>query len=203
MTLQGYYLTATAQPNGCFAVMASAIYQPFNNATNIIGSTGAGKSNISLSTSYAATQSGIGYQELQSLYSQYKVRWAKFRAVGSATNGADQFTIAAYPATTQITSTAMPPVDAQPYAKDAMCVSGSKPQGFEISMDCPTVMGYSNVQWEGIAPTLVGNTPSSVTQWFYNFCWQVNTPGNPASSLAFLFNLWQEVEFSEPVAFST
>ncbi len=201
--MQGYYLAPSAQPNGVFNVQASAAWEPWNNVGIPISSTGANKSNVSLSTSYSATDSGIGYQELQSLYTYYKVRWAKMTARGNPTNGSDQFVLSLYPSQAAASTASIKPTNSQPYSKETLCVGGARPVTLSVGIDSATILGYTPSQFEGISPTLVGSSPGSTLQWFFNVMWQNTAPGNPVSSFAFLFELWQEVEFTELTAFST
>ncbi len=192
----GNYVTATAQPNGQFNINASSFFQPFNTVGTAMGTTGAGKSNITVSAGFSVGSSPLGYSEMDSLYQYYKVRRAEVRVRCLPT--LDNVYVSLFPANVQESAVVLPGSSANPYAKTQLCAAGMPPRTLVCSMTAPTVLGYNRTQFEGLTPTLFGAAPGSSQVWFFNIAWS-NAVGstNATGTISFEVELWQEVEISE------
>ncbi len=197
----GYYNTPTAQPNGSMSIQAGSFFQPFNQVGNPIGGTGAGKSNITINSGYNVSSDPLGYSEVQALYQYYKVRRAMLLV--RALSVSDVFNMQLCPSTQQASAFTPTTFAANPYGKSMLCGPSQRPNVLKLTMDSPTILGYSQQQYAGLTPTLMSASPSAPLQWFFNFTWQNTTGGNsPTANIYFEFELYQEVEISELEEFS-
>lgn len=200
-TMIAFYTVATAQSTGAFSIQASSFYAPFDNVTNKIGVTGANKSNLTLNGAYSTTQNPYGYTEFNSLYTYYKVRKSTCKVTVSSL--ADEVFVAMAPSPSQITTYVPIQTGSQPYSKQKLANAGGPPRVVSCSIASPTVLGYNATQFEGLAPTLMGTSPGSTTQWFWNITWCNPTGASPSGNLFFEIELWQDVEVSELVNWSS
>ncbi len=200
-TMFGGYLTATAQQYGFFSVMASSFALPFAQSANNIGTTGLNKSNITLVTGFSTTQSPIGYSLMDVIYAYYKVRRA--RLLVRCLPIADVLLLSLEANPNQQSAVQQNSLGSNPYSKTVVAGPNQKAVEIVLDLSSPTVLGYSASQFEGLAPTIIATSPSTPSQWFFNFQWENFTTGNPAGAIAFEFELIQEVELSEPENFTS
>ncbi len=201
--MNSYYATATAQPQGIFAIQASSFFQPFNTVAIPIGSTGVSKSNLNLIGGFAVNQDPIGYQEVMGLYQYYKVRRVRVRLSATALASPDAFNLYGCPSTNQASSYESVFGPANPYGKSALVGVAQKTKVLTWDISCPTVLGFNPEQFAGLTPTVFGAAPASSQQWFFNVGWQSGNNANPTTGLIVEVELWQEVELSELELFAT
>jgi hypothetical protein len=201
--MNAYYNTATAQPQGAFSINASSFYQPFSNVGVAVGSIGANKSNLSLTSGFAISQNPIGYSEIAGLYQYYKVRRVMLRISLLALAAADAFNFYGAPSNVALSNYEPVYQGGNPYGKNKLVGFAEKPVVFEWVLDAATVLGYSREQFAGLTPTLFGAAPTSPQIWYFNLGWMECNNTNPATGIVFDMELYQEVEVSELELFST
>jgi len=196
-TIVGYYNPATAQPFGFFSVQASSFFEPYNTVNVAVGTTGANKSNIIVSNGYSAAFSPTGYIEVSNLYEYYKVIRARFNIKATPTNVADAVFLSVSPGINQVTSTNYNSNTEQPYAKRCLVNNGAPQKTLVSNCVSKSVLGWSQVQFEGFLPALLTGAPAAAQQWFFNIAWISVSNTNPSGEIAFEMDIVQDVEISE------
>lgn len=200
--INGYYTVGTAQPLGVTAILGNSFDQPFNTATNAIGTTGASKSNITVTTGYNVTDHPYGWTELNTLYQYYKVHRMKCTVQVQPTAITDvvcaMLSALNYPSNLFIAQQA-----SNPFSKQKLMICNDSKNTLSVSVDVASLLGYSREQYQGLTPTLMGANPAAAQQAFFNFQWQNLADGNPSSAIAFKFTLELYVEVSELQEFTS
>lgn len=195
-TMVGYYGNGTAQSSGITAIYANSFGQPFSTGANAIGTTGSGKSNITVQAGYNLTDHPFGYTELSSIYAYYKIHKSKMKITIVGTNGNDVFTMMLFPSILA-QSSFIGQASSEPYAKFKQVCSTGQPVSFQRTIDVCELLGYTRDQYQGLTPTLLGSQPAAATSCFWNFQWQNIASQNPSGNFSIVFELSTYIELSE------
>jgi hypothetical protein len=199
--MNGYYTIGTLQPLGVTAIMGNNFDQPFNTATNAIGTTGASKSNITVTTGYNVTDHPYGWTELNTLYQYFKVHKMRLTVSIQPTAITDvvqaQLAPNTYPSNLFIAQ-----MSSNPKAKTKLCLCNEK-NVLSVTVDVADLLGYTREQYQGLTPTLMSGSVAASQQAFFNFQWQNLVDGNPSSAIAFTFLLEEWLEVSELQEFTS
>lgn len=201
-TMVGYYGNGTAQSSGITAVYANSFGQPFNSGTNAIGTTGSGKSNITVQAGYNVTDHPFGYTELSSIYAYYKIHRTRMKITVVGTNTNDIFTMMLFPSILA-QSSFIGQASAEPYAAFKLVCSTGQPVTFQKSVDVCALLGYTRAQYQGLTPTLLGSQPAAATSCFWNFQWQNIASQNPSGNFSITFELSTDIELMEQGQFTS
>jgi len=195
-TILGYFNPSVAQTYGFFSVQASSFFEPYNTVAVAVGSTGANKSNITISSGYSAGFSPTGYVEIANLYEYYKVKRARFSIKCIPQSAADVIFLSLSPGINQATASNYNSNTEQPFAKRTICNTSSPQKTLVSNCSSKAVLGWSQTQFEGYLPSLLSGAPAAAQQWFFNVAW-TSSNGTTPGFLTFEMDIVQDVEISE------
>jgi len=196
-----YVPSGTASAQYYCTILSNSFYQPFNSGSPYSGANfGTAVNTLGGLT----TDAPSGYNDALSYYTYYKVHKYKIEVECMPTNNADPvyLTVASYNTggASNINTLSQQEISESAWASSCLCQLGLGKSDNKISqfVDCKKLLGYSEIQYKGLGPTVLASAPNANQGTTTGIRWETANNTALTATLIFQVKLTQWVDLGVP-----